>query len=541
MRASEPLSLVASELSGLDTRFEALLAEIGSELFDAPLEQMDAAITNALARLTAFLGIERSIVRLVDASEGSLIVAHSLAAPGARAVPPGSSGAARSWLQRWIRGEPLPPVSSAGSDLVRGNASDFDSGSKVAAVFPIVVGGQMLGSVAFGTAQTDRPWSATTVERLKLISHVFASAVLRISCERRLQASLAQAKALGERLHAENEYLREPNFPAGAFGEIVGESQILRKVLFEAEQVATTDATVLLLGQTGTGKELIAKAIHARSHRRDRTLVKVNCAALPPTLIESELFGHEKGAFTGATARKIGRFELADQGTLFLDEVGELPRSLQAKLLRVLQEGEFERLGSSSTHKVDVRVIAASNRDLGRASREGTFRSDLYYRLGVFPIHVPPLVARKEDIPLLVWHVLGQLGVTLGRKIDRVPLEVMERLVKYDWPGNIRELRNVLERAVILSPGSTLLLDEAGDPRATPVAAVSSGALRTLADVERDHILHALDDCAWRVRGPGNAAQVLGLNASTLYSRMKKLGIRRPGERRKRAALSPGD
>ncbi len=230
-----------------------------------------------------------------------------------------------------------------------------------------------------------------------------------------------------------------PARPQG-FDDIIGESPALRGVLFQAEHVAATDASVLLLGETGTGKELIAKAIHAKSHRRRRALVKVNCAALPPTLIESELFGHEKGAFTGAGARKIGRFELADQGTLFLDEVGELPLSLQAKLLRVLQEGEFERLGSSVTHKVDVRIIAASNRDLAAAAREGAFRVDLYYRLGVFPIQVPPLRARKEDIPLLVWHMLGQLAITLGKKIERIPAPTMEGLIRYEWPGNIREL-----------------------------------------------------------------------------------------------------
>ena len=320
----------------------------------------------------------------------------------------------------------------------------------------------------------------------------------------------------------------ELTFVGAAFDEIIGESPALRSVLFQAEQVAPTDAAVLLLGETGTGKELVAKAIHARSHRRHRPLVKVNCAALPSTLIESELFGHEKGAFTGAISRKLGRFELADQGTLFLDEVGELPLALQAKLLRVLQEGEFERLGSSATHKVDVRVIAASNRDLARAAREASFRPDLYYRLGVFPIQMPPLRARKTDIPLLVWHILGHLCASLGKKIEDVPPLTMKRLVSYDWPGNVRELRNVLERAVILSPGATLLLEEVTDTRSAlvPAVAATSGPW-TLADVEREHILRVLETCGWRVRGAGNAAQQLALNASTLYSRMKKLGIQR--------------
>jgi transcriptional regulator with GAF, ATPase, and Fis domain len=284
-----------------------------------------------------------------------------------------------------------------------------------------------------------------------------------------------------------------------------------------------------LLGETGTGKELIAKAIHAKSHRRHRTLVKVNCAALPPTLIESELFGHEKGAFTGAASRKIGRFELADHGTLFLDEIGELPLELQAKLLRVLQEGEFERLGSTVTQKVDVRIIAASNRDLAAAAQQGAFRLDLYYRLGVFPIEIPPLRARREDIPLLVWHALAQLTGSLGNKIERIPAATMERLVQYDWPGNVRELRNVIERAAILSPGPILFVDGLSDPARPPIAPSHAHAEpRALADVEREHILRVLETCRWRVRGSGNAAEHLGMNASTLYSRMKKLGIRRP-------------
>jgi transcriptional regulator with GAF, ATPase, and Fis domain len=374
---------------------------------------------------------------------------------------------------------------------------------------------------------------------MRLIAEVFAGGLLRCEHERALRATLAEVTTLRERLAAENEYLRESMFAAEGFEDIVGESSALRSVLFQAEQVAHTDATVLLLGETGTGKELIAKAIHAKSARRDRALVKLNCAALPPTLIESELFGHEKGAFTGAAARKLGRFELADRSTLFLDEVGELPLALQAKLLRVLQEGEFERVGSAATHKIDVRIIAASNRDLAAAAREGTFRPDLYYRLRVFPIELPSLRVRTADIPLLVWYFLGQLGATLGKKIARVPTTTMERLVRYDWPGNIRELRNVLERAMILSPGPVLVLEELGEsPGAVRAAMAAAAGARTLEDVEREHILRALDACGGRVRGPGNAASQLGLNPSTLYSRMKKLGIRRPTSGSRRAGRS---
>ncbi len=348
----------------------------------------------------------------------------------------------------------------------------------------------------------------------------------------------APIEALRQRLQEDTRSLRNGAFGVEEFPDIVGESPALGSVLFQVEQVARTHATVLLVGETGTGKELIAKAIHARSQRRHRALVKVNCAALPSTLIESELFGHEKGAFTGATARRIGRFELADHGTLFLDEVGELPLELQAKLLRVLQEGEFERVGSSATHRADVRVIAASNRDLASAVRDGSFRADLYYRLGVFPIQVPPLRARKTDIPLLVWHLLGQFVGSLGKRIEHIAAPTMERLVDYDWPGNVRELRNVVERAAILSPGSELLVEAltgSGNAPAPAISALSSP--RTLAEVEREHILHMLETCAWRVRGAGNAADQLGLNASTLYSRMRKLGIRRSASPRRRLDL----
>ena len=343
-----------------------------------------------------------------------------------------------------------------------------------------------------------------------------------------LRRATAEIRDLKDRLELENAYLRHEITVSHAHEGIVGESPAIKSVLSQVEQVAGTDATVLILGETGVGKELVARAIHRLSARHGRALVKVNCAALPATLIESELFGREKGAFTGALTRQAGRFEVADGSTLFLDEIGELPLELQAKLLRVLQEGEFERLGSSTTRKVDVRVIAASNRDLGAAVREGAFRADLYYRLGVFPIDVPPLRLRRDDIPLLVWFFLGELGRPLRKTIERVPPSAMNRLVAYEWPGNVRELRNVLERALIVSPGSALILDESFDAsRRVADAPVGPPEEGTLEHVERDHILRVLEQCAWRIRGTGNAAERLGLNASTLYSRMKKLKIER--------------
>ena len=519
-------------MSEAGVSFEGLLAAVAARLLGEPAACFDAAITDALSRLVQFIQVDRSVFAVVDAA-GVLRTTHAAAVPGVTPFPIGRPMEGDvPWILKQLVHKRVPVIVSSPSDLPPEATIDAETfrafAVKSLAAFPVVAGDQLLGAFSFGTTLEERSWPRPLIEQLRLISEIFAGALLRREREARLHEALGELETLRERLLLENDYLRQRVVHSEGFEDIVGESQALRNVLFQVEQVAGTEATVLLLGETGTGKERIARAIHARSARRDRTLVTVNCAALSPTLIESELFGHEKGAFTGAVSRKIGRFELASGSTLFLDEISEIPLGLQAKLLRVLQEGEFERLGSSATHKVDVRVIAASNRDLLTAAREGTFRSDLYYRLGVFPIRVPALRERKEDIPLLVWYFLGQLGATLGKKIERVPSASMDRLLRYDWPGNVRELRNVLERAMILSPGPVLLLEEISDDPRAPVAVAAGGeGVRTLEDVERDYILRVVESCGWRVRGPGSAAKLLGLNASTLYSRMKKLGIRR--------------
>jgi transcriptional regulator with GAF, ATPase, and Fis domain len=329
------------------------------------------------------------------------------------------------------------------------------------------------------------------------------------------------------RLKAENKYLQEEIKLNYNFEDIVSKSKIFHQVLLQIEQVASTNATVLITGESGTGKELIARAVHNISNRAKRPLVKVNCATLPANLIESELFGHEKGAFTGAMERKIGRFELADSGTIFLDEIGDLPFELQAKLLRVLQEGEFERLGNPKTMKVNVRVIAATNRNLKHAIEKKEFREDLYYRLNVFPITCPSLRERKEDIPLLVKHFLLKHESRVGKKITNVSAHVMKALMNYDWPGNIRELENLIERAMILSPGNSL---EPGDWLPSQKIGTIENAQNTsgrLEDIEKQHILEVLKQTNWKVSGEKGAAKILGLNATTLEARMKKMGIKR--------------
>ena len=312
------------------------------------------------------------------------------------------------------------------------------------------------------------------------------------------------------------------------FEGIVGNSPALRNVIRLIETVAAGDSTVLLLGETGTGKELLARAIHNRSHRKERNFVKLNCAAIPTGLLESELFGHERGAFTGAIAQKIGRFELADRGSIFLDEIGDIPLELQSKLLRALQEREFERLGSTRTQKVDIRVVAATHRDLEGMIVEKQFRSDLYYRLNVFPIRIPPLRERPDDIPNLVRHFVRQATRKLNKVIDSVPSETMDALAKHPWPGNIRELENVIERAVILSPGAVLRVP-ARDLRSGIAPAGDNQHSQTLLEVERKHILATLKETRWVISGSAGAAARLGLNRATLYFRMKKLGIFRPG------------
>lgn len=346
----------------------------------------------------------------------------------------------------------------------------------------------------------------------------------RKKAEGSLQVSYAEIKQLKERLQAENVYLQQEVARQSNFGEIIGQSNALSRVFSQVEQVAPMNATVLLLGETGTGKGVVARAIHNSSTRRGRAFVTVDCTTLPATLAESELFGRERGAFTGSDTRQIGRFELADGGTMFLDEIGEMPLELQSKLLRVIQDGEFERLGNPRTIKIDIRIIAATNRNLAEEVKNGKFREDLFYRLNVFPITMPPLRQRREDIPLLVNHFVAKFNKKIGKNIESVSKDTLKSLQEYHWPGNVREVESVIERAVIISQGAVLqVLDRFDASRRTEKPVVQE--LKALVELEHDHILQVLQKTGWRIEGEKGAALLLGLNASTLRARMRKYGI----------------
>jgi formate hydrogenlyase transcriptional activator len=381
---------------------------------------------------------------------------------------------------------------------------------------PLITHDRLLGTLNLASLR-DGNFTEADAELLSQVASQIAIALENALAYREIEE--LKNKLTKEKLYLEEEIRTEYNFE-----EIIGESTVLKRILKQVETVAPTDSTVLILGETGTGKELIARAIHSLSGRRERTFVKMNCAAIPTGLLESELFGHERGAFTGAIAQKIGRFELAHQGTLFLDEVGDIPLEMQSKLLRVLQEQEFERLGSTRTLRVDVRLVAATNQDLTQMIADKEFRSDLYYRLNVFPITVPPLRERPQDIPLLVRYFAQHYARRMRRRIETIPAETMAALSHYHWPGNIRELENLIERSMILSQGPDLRVP-LGELKAQ--ATVAPNGVATLEAAEREHILRALREAHWVIGGPTGAAAHLGMKRTTLQSRMRKLGISR--------------
>jgi transcriptional regulator with GAF, ATPase, and Fis domain len=507
-------------------RFEKLLADLSTAFVNAPSERLDEMIDGALRALVKCLGNDRSTLVKLTADTTHVVVTHSYAVPGCETFPLGLVADQRlPWFigqfrcGRLVFLPRIPEDLPLEADLERRYCEVHGVKSNVA--IPLKASGSVLGALTFAFLKRRCDWPVEIISRLQLIAEVFANALLRRRSDDALRDALAENEALRARLERENLYLREQVVLKHSHGRIIGQSDSLKKVLSAAERVAVTDAPVLLLGETGTGKELLAQTIHELSARKDRPMVIVNCASLPATLIESELFGREAGAYTGAVSAQVGRFVVADGSTLFLDEIGEFPVELQAKLLRVLQDGRFERLGSPKTMTVNVRIIAATNRDLAQAMRDGKFRDDLYHRLNVFPIHIPPLRERREDIPLLAWAIVEAIGRRMGKTIKSIPRKTIEELQRYNWPGNVRELSNVIERGMILATGDTLHVE-------LPFGRQPNAASQmTLKESEQAQIMRTLDETRWRIRGAGGAAEILGIKPTTLEARMAKLGIQR--------------
>lgn len=525
------IDVTAHRLSDLEIQerlnFEQLLANLSAGFVNLPCDQIDSRIDASLKSLVEFLGNDRSTFIEFGDDDKHVMVTHSFAAPDCEPFPIGPFAVARlPWFINEFRRGKSVFVRRIAQDLppsaVKEREHCAEQGIQSNVTIPLKAGGELLGGLTFAFIRSECDWPREIILRLGLIGEVFANALLRRRNEQDLQQVIAENNRLRRQLEQENLYLREQAVLKHHHGRIVGHSDSITRVLADVERVATTDAPVLLTGETGTGKELLAQAIHELSNRKSRPMIVVNCASLPATLIESELFGRAAGAYTGAASAQIGRFELADGSTLFLDEIGEFPLELQAKLLRVLQDGRFERLGSAKTVSVDVRIIAATNRNLEAAMRENLFRSDLYHRLNVFPIRVPPLRDRRDDIPPLTWAFVEAFGRRMGKSIKSIPRKTMQQLQEHAWPGNIRELSNAIERAMILTSGDTLHVEM---PATSPDAAP---AQKTLKEIEREQILRVLKETGWRIRGNGGAAERLDVKPTTLEARMARMGIKRP-------------
>ena len=508
-------------------RFERLLSDLSARFVSIPPERVDSEIEYGLRQILEFfqvdrVGLLRSLPdkpahRITHGVYGEDIPPVPVGVELPRSIYPWVSErlAERHEVVSFSRLDDLPPEAHVDKRTYAewGIRSTLD--------IPIITGGSVVHVIAINSVKSERVWPEELFPRLQLLGEIFVNALERKQARLELEKRLREIEELKQRIERENIYLREEVRLLVEHADIVGQSAAMKKVLGRAEQVAQTDSTVLLLGETGTGKELLARAIHSMSSRKDRPLVTVNCASLPPTLIESELFGREKGAYTGALTKMIGRFEIADGSTLFLDEIGEMPLELQSKLLRVFEEGTFERLGSTRTVHVNARIIAGTNRDIEREVKDGKFRPDLFYRLNVFPIVIPPLRERPEDVPLLVRAFVREFQKRMGKEVESIPKKTMQALQSYSWPGNVRELRNLIERAMIVSKGKTLEVDV---PKSAPSEKDATGKLE---DMDRKHIVAVLEKTGWRIGGQGGAAEALGLVRTTLHAKMKKLGIKR--------------
>jgi formate hydrogenlyase transcriptional activator len=503
---------------------ELLIADLSSQFINLPANHIEEAIRTGLQRICQLLCLDRAMLLRIGPGETLVnpvgwtaedVVPFDRVAANAEHFP---------WtIDRLLSGD---TVCFATPDEVPNEVDrrNYDLlGTQSSVYVPLTLGGHIGAIVGFNAVKAKRSWPPELIDRLTALANVFVQGVARQQRDEMLHAAIEEANRLKNQLQAENVFLRHEVRDRLGPIQIVGTSDALQRVLAQAEQVASTDSTVLLLGETGTGKELFASYIHSLSARSGRPMVRVNCAAIPATLVESELFGREKGAFTGALARQVGRFELADHSSIFLDEIGDLPVELQVKLLRVLEERKFERLGSPRPIAIDTRIICATHHSLEQRISENAFREDLYYRLNVFPIRVPPLRERLEDIPTLVYKLVEEFSKNFGKRIDVIERESLAALQQYTWPGNIRELRNVVERAMIVTTSRRLTI--AAPEAASAARPVSSPKL---ADVEREHILAVLKSCGWRIRGTGGAANRLGMKPTTLETRMAKLGLKRP-------------